>query len=106
MTCQCNNGLGDFNIDWGGLATNVVKAYATVQQTRSALVIQRAQQEAALRAQAAEIQAMQRRQAAMIAQPVESGVRAPVKQPSMVDGLPPWVLPVGAGLLLLLVVRR
>lgn len=105
--CRTGNNLG-FEIDWGGLVTNTVKSLATVQQARSALVVQRAQHEAAMRAQQAEIQAMQRRQAQMSAQPAElsTNLRVPVPPKSAFADLPPWALPVGVGVLALAFLMR
>lgn len=97
----CSGGLG-FAIDWAGLATNAVKAYTTVQTARTALVIQRAQQDAALRAQAAEIQAMLRRQTQTVAAPVSSVAAVPRPQPA----LPSWAVPAALAGAVLLLLRR
>ena len=105
MTCQCHNGLG-FDIDWGGIVGGAIKAYGTLQQSRSAIALQRAQQAAALRAQEAELQLMQRRQAMTVAQPVGSGGYPQVYAAPRRSELPSWVIPAASGVGVLLLVRR
>lgn len=117
--CSCG-GLG-FDIDWGGIVGNAVKAYGVVEQTRSTLALQRAQQEAAIRSQDNELQLMRARQAQTIAQPASglfttpagqvvqiqpSGVMMPVQYaPPRQSELPSWAIPAGVGLLAVLLLR-
>lgn len=120
MNCQCHQpGLG-FTIDWSGIISNTVKAVGAVQQVRSALVLQRAQQQAALRAQEAEFQMMQRRQAQTVAQPVGGLVTAPTGQAMQVlpsgamvpvyqrpqSQIPPWAIPAAIGVGVLFLMRK
>lgn len=112
-----DNRLG-FTIDWGGIISNTVKAYGAVTQAKSAIILQRAQQEAALRAQEAEFQRMQRQQAMMVAQPADSGRQViqiapgpaggqPYRQaPGVMAGMPPWVIPAAVGVVGLLFLMR
>lgn len=116
-----DNRLG-FTIDWGGIINNTVKAYGAVTQAKSAIILQRAQQEAALRAQEAEFQRMQRQQAMMVAQPADSGRQViqiasgpaggrPHPQtyqqaPGMMAGMPPWAIPAAIGVVGLLFLMR
>jgi len=103
MHCQRPSGLG-FDIDWGGIVGGAVKAYSAIQMNRSALTLQRAQQASAIRAQEAEFQLMQRRQAQMVAQPVGGGymVRAAPSQ----NALPAWVIPAAVGVGFLFLMRK
>lgn len=105
MGCQCSRcrGLGD--IDWSGIFGNAVKAYGAIEANRSALALQRAQADQALRMQQAEIQRMQRSQNALVAQPVDGHMIVP-NRPMMASGLPSWALPAAVGLGVLLLVRR
>lgn len=96
-------GLG-FTIDWGGIASNAIQAFGAVSVAKNQLRIQQAQQEAALRAQQAELQLMQRRQAQSVAQPVggSASVLYSAHQPKSLT--PGWLLPaavIGAGLFLM-----
>ncbi|RTL17961.1 MAG: hypothetical protein EKK55_21790 [Rhodocyclaceae bacterium] len=103
------SGLG-FSIDWGGIATNVVKAYGTVAANKSAIKLAQAQQAAALRAQELEFQRMQRAQALTPAQPADGGVVRVVAAPrpagGMMAGLPQWAIPAGVGVLALAFLMR
>ena len=119
MKCQCHaprhtmkhpqlikyRPLGD--VDWGGIVGNAIQAYGSVQQNRNALTLQRAQFDAALRARELENQAMLRRQAQTIAQPLPASYAQPaspammrtmeVIPPSSRRDLPPWLIPAAAG---------
>lgn len=105
----CRPGLG-FTIDWGGLATNVVKAYGTVAANQSAIKLAQAQQAAALRAQELEFQRMQRAQAMTPAQPAGGSVVRVVDAPrpggGMMAEMPQWVVPAGVGVLALAFLMR
>lgn len=116
-----SGGLG-FDIDWGGIIGNAVKAYGVVQQTRSAITLQRAQQEAALRAQENELQLMRARQAQTIAQPASGLFTTPAGQVVQIapsgammpvpytlprpSELPQWAIPAALGVVGLLVLMR
>jgi hypothetical protein len=127
VPCKCHSipgpqpsGLG-FDIDWGGIIGNAVKAYGTVQQTRSAITLQRAQQEAANRAQENELQLMRARQAQTIAQPAgglfttpagqvvqiaPSGAMMPVQYAAPRSEIPSWAIPAAVGLGVLFLMRN
>lgn len=120
QTVKTAPGLG-FTIDWGGIATNAVKAIGAVSVARNTLRVQQAQQAAALRAQEAEFQLMQRRQAQTVAQPVSgfvttpqgqvmqvmpSGGYAPVVQYAPRPALPSWAIPAAVGVGVLFLMRN
>lgn len=106
-----NAGLGFTmpSIDWGGIVGNAVKAYGVVAQTRATIKLQQAQQAAALRAQEAEIQAMQRRAAQTVAQPADGGfavTTVPRAVAAAGSQFPPWMIPAALGGLALIVLLR
>lgn len=100
-------GLG-FAIDWGGILSNTVKAVGEVSVARNTLRLQQAQQAAALRAQEAEFQLQQRRQAQTVALPASGYVTAPTGQIVQVarESIPSWAVPAGVGLLALIFLMR
>lgn len=101
--CPCHSsGLG-FSIDWGGILSNTVKAVGAVSVARSNLRLQQAQQAAAMRAQEAEFQIMQRRQAQMVAQPAGAPVYVRSAAPSP---MPEWAIPAAVGLAVLFLMRK
>lgn len=120
MNCQCHQpGLG-FTIDWGGIISNTVKAVGAVSVARNTLRLQQAQQAAALRAQEAEFQLQQRRQAQTVAPPASGYVAAPTGQIVQVapsgalvpvyqrpsSQVPPWAIPAAIGVGVLFLMRK
>lgn len=103
MKCQCHPGLG-FAVDWGGILNNTIKAVGAVSVARSSLRLQQAQQQAALRAQEAEFQLMQRREAQMVAQPVTPIYGRPAVAPT--STLPSWAIPAAVGVAVFFLMRK
>lgn len=112
-------GLG-FAIDWGGILSNTVNAVGAVSVARNTLRLQQAQQAAALRAQEAEFQLQQRRQAQTVALPASGYVTAPTGQIVQVtpsgalvpvyqrpsSQVPPWAIPAAIGVGVLFLMRK
>lgn len=94
-----------FDIDWGGLVGNAVKAVGAISAARNTLTLQRTQQAAVLRAQEAELQMMKLRQAQAAPPPGYTQIM-PVRAAPRQDALPSWVIPAAVGVGVLFLMRK